>query len=159
MNLIVKASLILAGLVTVLSVIVQVSGLNSNFMLSQMVFLVCAIAINVGVVVWALGKSAATNGYGGQVAHAAGIGVVAALAVTLISWFLLSVVFPDALAEMRAGAIAYIDSAGLPAADYDRQMAALDNATPMSQSIPGGAGTFFTSLITGAVFGIFKRRK
>ena len=38
-------------------------------------------------------------------------------------------------------------------------MEALDNATPMSQSIPGGVGAFFTSLVTGAVFAIWKRQR
>jgi len=156
---IVRASLILAGFIAVLSIVVQVSGLNSNFMLSQMIFLVGAIVLNVGVVIWALRKTADANGYPGQVAQSAGIGVVGGLLITLVSWLLLSVVFPDAIAEMRAGAVAYLDSAGLPPEDHAKQMEALDKATPMSQSIPGGVGTFVTSLVTGAVFGIFARRK
>lgn len=159
MNSVVKASLVLAALVALLSIIVQVSGLNANFMLSQMAFLVGAIAINVGVVIWALSQTAADRGYMGQLGQAAGIGLLGGALVTLTSWLFLAVVFPDAIAEMRAGAVAYMESAGISGADYDRQMATLDSTTPFSQSISGGVGTLCTSLVTGAVFAIFKRRK
>lgn len=159
MNVVVKASLILAGAVAVLSIVVYATGLHQSFLVSQIVFLVGAIALNAGVVIWALGKTASENGYGKQVANAAGIGVLGGVLIILVSWLLLSTVFPDVLAEMRQGAITYMDSAGMSEEQVARQMEALDSTTPWSQSVTGGVGTFFTSLVCGAVYAIFKRKK
>ena len=159
MRVTVKASLILVALVSLLSIAIQVTGLNANFLVGQSLFLVGAIVLNVAIVIWALSRTATTAGYGGQVAHATTIGLLAGVLIILTSWILLSVVFPDAIDQMRTGAIAYMDSQNVAPEVYQKQMKALEAATPMSQSVPGGFGTFFTSLVTGAVFGFFKRRK
>ncbi len=159
MNTIVKASLILTGLVTVLNLIVQATGLHKDFMLGQTLFLVGAIALNVGVVYWALARDASTNAYGLQLLTALGIGLLAGLLIVVVSWFLLGVAFPSSLDEMREGAIAYMQEAGTPEAEYQRQVEMLDKATPMSQSVPGGVGTLFTSLLSGAIIAAFKRKK
>ncbi len=159
MRPIVKASVLLVATVSLISVFVYVTGLHRNFMLGQIVFLVCAIAVNVGIVIWALKQTSSTNGYLKQVGNSAAIGLLAGILIIAVSWLFLSVVFPDVLAESREGAITYMEQSGTPKAEVDRQMTMLDNATPMSQSIPGGFGTFFTSLLTGAVFAIWGRRK
>lgn len=159
MNLVVKASAALVGAVGLFSIIFYLSGLHESFFLGQIVFLAVAIAINVAIVIWALSKTAADHTYGGQVGVAAGIGALGGLGIVVVSWLLLAVVFPDALAEMRAGAVAYMEEAQMPQAQVDQQMQALDSATPLSQSLPGGLGAFFTSLVTGAVYGFFRRKK
>lgn len=159
MHVTVKASLILAALVAVFSILVYVTGLHENFMVGQLVFLAVAIAVNVAVVYWALHQTAAVNTYGGQVLNAAVIGVFGGVLVLLVSWLLLSFAFPNVLAETRQAAIEYMQAAGVPEAEYNRQLEMLERATPMSQSIPGGVGTFFTGLVAGAVFAIFKRKK
>ncbi len=159
MSVAVRASLILVALVSLLSIAIQVTGLNANFLASQFVFLVGAIALNVAIVIWALTRTATTAGYGGQVANAATIGLLGGVLIIVTSWILLSFVFPDALDQMRSGAIDFMDSQNMAPEEYQKQMEVLGAATPMSQSLPGGFGTFFTSLVTGAVFGFFKRRK
>jgi hypothetical protein len=159
MQTIVKPSLVLVALVTLVSAGIFLTGLHQNFMVGQMVFLALAIAINVAVVVWSLSKTAATHGYAQQLGNAAGIGLLAGILIVATSWLLMAVVFPNALAETRDAAIAYMDTAGMSEADVAKQMTALDATTALSQSLPGGMGTFVTSLVTGAVFAIFRRKK
>lgn len=159
MHAVVKGSLVLAAAVAVVSVLFFVTGFHRNFMLSQVVFLVAAIALNVGVLVWALGKTAATSGYGRQLLHAAGIGLLGGALVVAVSWLLLAVVFPDATAEAREGAIVYMKASGTPQAEFDRQLEMLAKATPMSQSLQGGVGTLVTSVVAGAIVAIWKRRR
>ncbi len=159
MHVTLKASLILAGLVALLSILIYLTGLHTSFVAGQAIFLVGAIAINAGVVFWALRQTAAENGYGRQLLSSAVIGVAGGVLIVLISWVLLSFVFPDVLDEARQAAVQYLRSSGAPEADVERQRATLEAATPMSQSIPGGLGTLFTSLITGAIVGVFQRKR
>ena len=100
----------------------------------QTVFLVGAIALNVGIVYWALHRGATTNGYGVQLLTALGIGLVAGFIITGVSWVLLELVFPNSIAEMRQGAIAWMDAQDMSEAEYQRQLTALDNTTAWSQS-------------------------
>ena len=159
MRIEVKASLILVALVTVLSIVLEVSGLNKDFLVGQMVFLIGAIVLNVGIVYWALQTTAGESTYGRQLLRSAAIGVLGGALIVVTSWILLSFVFPEALDNLRQAAIEYMQAAGTPQEEYNRQMTLLDNTTPMSQAIPGGVGTFFTSVVAGAVIAIFKRRK
>ncbi len=159
MHITLKASLILAGLVALLSILIYVTGLHASFVAGQATFLLGAVAINAGVVIWALRQTAAENGYGRQLANAGVIGVAGGVLIVLVSWLLLSVVFPDVLDEARQGAVEYLRASGAPADEIGRQQATLEAATPMSQSLPGGLGTLFTSLITGAIVAVFQRQR
>ncbi|RMH19389.1 MAG: DUF4199 domain-containing protein [Acidobacteria bacterium] len=159
MHVTVKASLILAGLVALLSAVVYLSGLHKNFAAGQTVFLAGAIAINVAVVYAALAATAAETGYGGQVLNAAAIGLLGGALVVLVSWLMLAAVFPNALDEVRQGAIDFMEASGMPDEQKQQQLEQIRNATPWSQSLPGGIGTFATSLVAGLVIAAFKRRK
>ena len=155
----IKASLILAGLVALLTILLEVSGLDDDFLTGQIVFLVGAIAINVAVVYWALTETAEESTYGQQLLRSAVIGVVGGLLIVAVSWLLLAVVFPDALEELRQAAIRYMEESGTPPDEFERQVELLDKATPVSQSIPGGLGTLVTSLVAGSVIGVFRRQR
>ena len=87
------------------------------------------------------------------------IGVVAGILITLVSWILLSFVFPDSLSELRQAAIDHMEANDFPEDEYQRQLQSLDAATPLSQSIPGGIGTLGTSLVTGLISALFLRKK
>lgn len=159
MNTTIKASLVLVAAVALLSVAVFALGLHRNFVVGQYVFLVGAIALNVGVVYWALARDAAAKGYGAQLLSALGIGLIAGFLIVIVSWGLTAFVFPDSLDEMKAGAITYMQEQGMAEDEYRKQLETLEKTTPMSQAIPGGVGTLFTSLVSGAVIAAFKRRK
>jgi hypothetical protein len=159
MHPVVRASLVLAAAVAVVSILLYVTGLHRNFVVSQTGFLVIAIGLNVAIVIWALSATAATNTYLQQLRNAVGIGLLAGALIVAASWLLLSVVFPDVLAETREGAIAYMEQSDMPPDEVARQMEAIDSTTAISQSMAGGIGTLFTSIATGAVFAIWRRRK
>ncbi len=159
MNTTLKASLILVASVALLNVVVFVSGLHESFTTGQVTFLVGAIALNVGVVYWALDRDASTKGYIAQLLTALGIGLIAGFLIVVVSWGMMSFVFPNAIEEMKQGAITHLQQQNTPEDEYQRQVAILESTTPMSQALPGGMGTVFTSLLSGAVIAVFRRRK
>jgi hypothetical protein len=55
---------------------------------------------------------------------------------------------------MRAGYVEMLEASGLPEDQIEQQIARMEGSTPASQSF---AGT--TSVVVGAVAGIFLRRK
>ncbi len=72
---------------------------------------------------------------------------------------MMSFVYPNAIEEMKQGAITHMQEQKTPEDEYQKQIAMLEKTTPMSQALPGGPGTLFTSLLSGAVIAIFRRRK
>ena len=159
MQIPIKAGVILAVLVTLTSATLIATGLHENFIVLNIVSIVVYIAINVGVVFWALKRTAAENTYRLQLRSSLVLGVVGGLLVFLGSWLLLAVVFPGALPAIREGAVAFMEGSGMTDPQVLEQMESLDAATPLSQSIPGGFFTVLTSLVSGAIIGAFQRKK
>jgi len=158
MNVVVKWSVILAVLVAAFSILIAVTGMHEN-PITAMVFVVVAIVINVVVVFMALRQTAGDNSYVQQLLNGVLIGAIAGILIFLSSWMMLSVLFPDYLAESKEGTIAFLESMNLPEEQLDSQIEKLDRATPMNQAASGLIGTFFTSLFAAAIVGIFKRKK
>lgn len=160
MNTPIKAGLILAIAVTLVSAIMIASGMHEkNIMLYGLISLVLYIGLNVVILFWALSQTAADNGYGKQVLNCLIIGVVGGVVIMIGSWLLLAVVFPDTIAETRDATLVFLEGANLTEAQMDAQVAKLDSSTAMSQSVQGLLGTLGTSLVIGAIIAIFKRRK
>jgi len=159
MSVVIKWSVILALLVTILSVVIAVTGLHRNPILGGLVSVVIAIIFNVAVIILALRETAAANGYGRQLANAALIGLVGGVLVFLSSWFLLSTVFPHYIEETIAGAEQWFRASGLPEDQIQDQLKRMTAMTPVIQSFYGLLGTFFTSLIVGAITAAFARKK
>ena len=159
MNASVKAGVILAVLVTVVSAIVMATGLHQHFMLFGLITILVYILLNIVLVYMTLNKSAADNSYGAQLMSSAVLGLVGGVLIFIGSWVLLSMVFPDALAEIRDSAIAFMENSSMSEDMIEEQMVKLDSATPVSQSLPGLIGTFTTSVVVGAIVAIFKRKK
>jgi hypothetical protein len=159
MNAVVKWSVILAGLVAALSVLIAVTGMHKNPITGGLVAIGLAILINVVVVFLALRQTARDNTYVQQLLNGVLIGAIAGVLIFLSSWLMLSVVFPNYMEEMREGAIAFLESIEVPDAQFDAQIEKLEQMTPLSQAVPGLIGTFFTSLFVAAIVGIFQRKK
>ena len=160
MNIPVKAGLILAVAVTLVSAALLATGTHEkSVMLYGLVSLVLYIGLNIAILIWALSKTAADSSYGKQLLNCLIIGVVGGVTIMLGSWLLLAVVFPDTMAQSRDAFLVMLEGANLTEAQMDAQIAKLDAATPMSQSLQGLYGTLGTSLIVGAIIAIFKRKK
>lgn len=159
MKTIITASVVLAVLVTLVSIVIAATGLHENPLVSGVGFIVIAIVLNLGVLFWALRSTAAENSYGKQVGNGALIGLIAGVLIFLGSYVLLTYVFPDYIAEMSAGALEFMEGAGMPQETIDLQAAALAQATPANQALNGAIGAFFTSLVGAAILGFFLRKK
>jgi hypothetical protein len=142
-----------------MSVVLALLGLHERPEVGSVVAIVVAIAINLGVVFGALWVTAAHSSYVDQLRHGVLIGFVGGMLVCVASWLLLSFVFPNYLDEMRAGYAQWLESADLPQEQVEAQIALLEQATPLSQSLPGWIGTFFTSSVAAAILGLFLRKK
>ncbi len=160
MGVIVKASLGLTIVVAVLSMGLAFSGLHeSNPMVGVMLFLALAIVFNVGCVFWGLKQTASQNGYLQQLLAAAGIGLVAGVLIFAFSFLMLTVLMPDHLEESKGAMIDWLEAAEMPDQMREAQIVAVESKSPAGEATGGLIGTFFTSLIVGAIVGIFLRKK
>ena len=159
MNVVIKWSGVLAVVVAVLSLLVAVAGLHESPMVGGLGFVVVAILVNLAAVFLALRETKDQNAYGKQLMNGVLIGVIAGALIFLSSWAMLSVVFPDYLGEMKEGYTAFFEASGVPEDVMQQQIAQLEATTPVSQSMAGFIGTFFTSIIAAAIIGIFVRKR
>ena len=157
---VVKASVALAVVVMVVSVLMYVTGLHENPLIGGLGSLLLVIAANVGVVIWALKQTAAESGYLRQVGNGALIGLIGGVLVFLGSMVLLTVI-PSYLEDVKTMQISSLEqwASSLPEDVMDQKVAKIEAVTPVSSSMQGLIGTFFTSLIVGAIVAIFQRKK
>jgi hypothetical protein len=159
MSAVIKASVALAVLVEIVSVIFSAAGLHEKGILPGIVLLVVFIALNVGCVFWALKQTAEDNGYGKQLLNAAVFGLIAGVLIVGFAMLNLTVFFPDYLEESQTATIEFLEGMEMPAEALQAQVAKQEARTAWGDSMNGGIGTFFTSLIVGAIIAIFKRKK
>ena len=158
MKSVVKASVALVVVVMVVSVLMYVTGLHENPLIGGLGSLLLVIAANVGVVFWALKQTAAENGYVRQLGNGVLIGLIGGVLVFLGSMVLLTAI-PSYLDDMTAMQISSLEQWNLAEDVMERQIAKIEAVTPVSSSMQGLIGTFFTSLIVGAIVAIFQRKK
>ena len=158
MNTVVKASVAIVVVVMVISLVMYFTGLHENPLIGGLGSLVLLIGATIAIVFWALKQTASENGYLRQLGNAALIGLIGGVLVFLGSMLLLTLL-PDYLEEMKTMQIASLEQWNLPDDAMDKQIAKIEAVTPVSSSMQGMIGTFFTSLIIGAIIAIFKRKK
>ena len=159
MGVVVKWSVILAVLVAILSLVIAMTGLHTHPLAGGLLSIGIAIIMNIAVVFMALRETAGENTWGGQALNSLLIGLVAGVLIFASSYVILSMIFPDYLNEMADGHREFLAAGGLPGDQVETQVAAIRATTPASQSLSGLLGTFVTSLLSGAIIGIFLRRK
>jgi hypothetical protein len=159
MNAVLKGSVALAVTVALVSILIAVTGLHTNPMVSGLVSILVFVLCTVAAVVWVLKQTAAENSYGRQLLNGLLLGVVSGVLIFVFSWLLLTVVFPNYLDESKDATIALLENAGMPEAQLDAQIAKVEAATPISNAFSGTIGTIITSLIVSAIVAIFIRKK
>ncbi len=158
MQSVIKASVALVVLVMIISVLMYVTGLHENPLIGGLGSLLLVVAADVGVVFWALKQTAAESGYVRQLGNGALIGLIGGVLVFLGSMVLLTAI-PSYLDDMTAMQISSLEQWNLAEDVMEKQIAKIDAITPVSSSMQGLIGTFFTSLIVGAIVAIFQRKK
>jgi hypothetical protein len=160
MNSVIKASLLLAGIIAVVSLGFTFSGFQvSSPLLGGLVFVVIAILANVGCLFWGLSGSAAESGYGKQLLNSLIFGVVAGVLILCVSMLIMTVLAPDHLDQIKTASVEAMEGMNMPEEALAAQVDRIEAITPMGEAIKGLIGTIGTSLFFGAIIAIFKRRK
>jgi CDP-diglyceride synthetase len=157
MNSVIKASVALAVLVTIISVIFTAAGLHKSAIIFAMPLVF--VVLNLGCIFWALSSNAAANGYGKQLLNAAVFGVIAGVLIFGSSMLQSKVIFPDSTEETKTAMIEFLEDRGLPEEQLQDQVDKIEASTPEKGALQGLIGTFLTSLVVGAIVAIFKRKK
>ncbi len=158
MNTVLKWSVILVALVTLMNLILVGTGLHANPLVG-ILGIVLAIGFNIAVVIMLLRKTRADCGYGKQLLNSILLGLIAGVLIFATSFLVLSVLFPNSIPEMIDGTIAFLESAPIDDDTRQAQIAAARETTATAQATAGLIGTFFTSLLVGAILAIFLRKK
>jgi hypothetical protein len=158
MNAAVKWGLILGIVVGLLGFVLGGLGLHAS-PLGGMAFIGLAVLLNVATVVLGLRETRLSATYGRQLLNALIIGVIGAALIFASSWLMTSVVMPDYYAQLRDGYQDFFENSGMPEAQIEQQMKALEEVTPVAGARQGAIGTVITSLVVGAIAGIFLRKK
>jgi len=158
MNTVLKWSVILVAVVTLMNLIIIGTGLHTN-PIAGILFVVLALVFNITALIMLLRETRADCGYGKQLLNAILLGLIAGVLIFATSFLVLSVLFPNSIPEMIDGNIAFLASAPIDDATRQAQIAAVQGTTAMTQSLSGLMGTFFTSLLVGAILAIFLRKK
>ena len=155
MNVPIKYGLILGVVAAVISFITMAMGAQMGMMAA--LFPLVATIATIVIVFLALRETAAEASWTGQLLNSLILGAVGAVIVFVVSWLSLGVVFPNYLAEMAAATEHALASAGMAPEMIEAQVQSMEESTALGQAFAGAVGTVVTSLIAGAIIGIFKR--
>ena len=158
MRSVIKASVALAILVGLMSVVLMITGLSRNPVVGGLGSIAVAILMNIGVVVWALKKTAVENSYRKQLVNGLLIGVIAGVLIFAISLIMLTAV-PGYFDGIKEGNLEFIRNSGLTADQVQARIASIESSTALGQSLAGLVGTLVTSFVVGAITAIFVRKK
>lgn len=160
MKQVIISALVLTALVAVLSLLLAASGMHRNNPIgANIAFLVPAILLNIGCIVWALRATAPGAGYLRQVGNGTLLGLVAGVLIFAFSMFMLTVLMPSYLGEVQESTIAWLQAQQIPDEVRAQQIEAIKNTGTVQNSLGGLIGTFSTSIVTSLVAAIFLRRK
>jgi len=159
MNTVVKAGLVLGLLCEVWTYLMGFTGWYKDPALMNLFYVV--IAIEVGVLIWALRQTAAQGRkYGGQVAAGTSVSAVGAVVIFVGSVLFTAVVFPDYFQELAAIQEQMMADQGLseeqirPVLDAQAAM-----STPVINALIGSVMTVITGCLASLVIGAFVKAK
>ena len=156
MGIAVRSGVILALSVSLLQAVLIGAGLHMKPVGAFIGFIV-TIVLNVAIVFFALRKTAPTNAYVEQLLSAIVIGAVGGALVCVLSLVMSSFVFPELIDEVKAARIASLEEREMADDLRERFVESTEAMTGRGQAFAGMIGTFFTSLIVGAIVALFQR--
>lgn len=159
MNAVVKGGVVLAVLVSLVSILLIATGLHENPLVGGLGSIAAYVVIDVAVVWWTLRQRAVVDAYGRQVLNGLLVGLLGAVLIFVLSMVITTVLFPQAMDEMKASQLEWMESMEMPEEALDAQIAKIEAATPMAAALQGAVFTVITSVIAAAIIGIFVRRK
>jgi hypothetical protein len=161
MNPILSAGLLIGVLCSVWIFVMGFTGWYKDPALGNVLFVVVAIAIEIGGLIWGLRKTARQGrAYGGQIVAGAMMAIVAGVIIIASSLVFTTVVFPNSIAEVEQMYRTKLRQQGRSESEITAAIqGTAASRTPMAQAENGLVGTFLTGIVASAVIAIFVRRR
>lgn len=157
MNLTLKAGLLLGILCAVWQLLMGITGWYVDPVLLNLFWVV--ILIEVGVILWALNKTAPTHTYWQQVGKGTLIALIGGIVLFLFSILFTTVLFPNYFDELRAMQEKLLREAGTSEAEIKTQLELTAmTQTTFLQAFFGLLGTVITGFLISLIVAAFKRR-
>ena len=158
MTMPIRAGVLLGVLCVIWTFVMGFTGWYRDPVLLNLFFLV--ILFEIGIVIWALRKTAPAATWGGQIVNGLVLSLTASVIIFAGSLLFTTVVFPSYFADIQAAQTEMLKSAGMSEADIKAQVAAAAAMqTPFINAISGVIGTVVTGVLVAAVAGLFLRKK
>ncbi len=159
MSIVIKGGVVLGVAVGLLTMIVGFTGLYRNPAVGDIVFPICAIAIELGVLIWALRQTASIKRYWGQVGTGTLIAVVGGV-IIIASSLIFTAMFPDykdiALAAQADG----MRDRGMTEEQIEQSMPFIEAMTsPIAQALVGFVMTILFGFVLSLIVAAFARKK
>jgi len=158
MTMPIRAGVLLGVLCVIWTFVMGFTGWYRDPVLLNLFFLV--ILFEIGIVIWALRKTAPAATWGGQIVNGLVLSLTASVIIFAGSLLFTTVAFPSYFADIQAAQTEMLKSAGMSEADIKAQVAAAAAMqTPFINAISGVIGTVVTGVLVAAVAGLFLRKK
>jgi len=158
MSIPIRAGVLLGVLCVFWTFVMGLTGWYKDPVMLNLFFLV--ILLEVGIVIWALRKTAASATWGGQIVNGLVLSLVASVIIFAGSLFFTTVAFPDYFTELQSAQAQMLKTQGLSEADIKMQVAAAAALqTPFMNALTGVIGTVVTGVVVAAIAGAFLRKK
>ena len=160
MNMIIRGGVLLGVLVTAFTWIFAFTGMHKNFG-GAMTFPLVATLIEIGVLVWALKKTAAQGRtWFGQVSAGTMLAFVGGCLIFATSFMLVTQLYPNYFAEVNAAGAEFYRSKGMNDAAIAAELAKMaPSQTPLAQSVIGFVATVVTGFVSSAILAIWIRHR
>jgi hypothetical protein len=158
MNTTVKGGILIGVLCGVWTFVMGFTGWFKDPAMLTVFYVV--IFIQIGVLVWALRKTASEKPYGAQVGAGILMSVIGGAIIIPISLLFTTVAFPHYFEELRVAQTQMLISAGRSEAEAVAEVEmASQFQTPWFQAIFGFIGTLVTGAVASLLIAIFARKK
>ena len=160
MNVIIRGGVLLGVLVTIFTWIFAFSGMHRNIG-AAMTFPIVATLIEIGVLIWALKKTAAQGRrYMGQVSAGTMLAFVGGCLIFATSIMLVTQLYPSYFAEVNAAGAEYYRAQGMDDAAIQAELAKMaPMQTPLAQGGTGFVATVLTGFLVSLIAAIWIRNK
>ena len=154
----IRAGVLLGVLTVVWTFVMGFTGWYKDPVMLNLFFLV--ILLEVGIVIWALRKTAPSAAWGGQVLNGLVLSLVAGVIIFAGSLLFTTVAFPTYFSDLQATQAQMLKAAGMSEAEIQSQVAASAALqTPFMNALSGVIGTVVTGVVVAAIAGVFLRKK
>jgi hypothetical protein len=158
MSIPIRAGVLLGVLCVFWTFVMGFTGWYKDPVMLNLFFLV--IPLEIGIVIWALRKTAPSATWGGQIVHGLVLSLVASVIIFAGSLLFTTVAFPHYFTELQSAQAEMLKAQGLSDADITMRVgAAAAMQTPLMNALSGVIGTVVTGVLVAAIAGAFLRKK